>query len=56
MLVLDVYRQAFEPYWAPTSLLLAAMSLPDPASGRSRGYCMSTVGLDEDKIRKYIRE
>jgi hypothetical protein len=38
VLVLDVYRQAFEPYWAPTSLLLAAMSLPDPASGRSRGY------------------
>jgi putative transposase len=22
----------------------------------ARGYCVSTVGLDEDKIRKYIRE
>ncbi len=22
----------------------------------SRGYCVSTVGLDEDAIRKYIRE
>jgi len=22
----------------------------------SRGYCVSTVGLDEDTIRKYIRE
>ncbi len=21
----------------------------------SRGYCVSTVGLDEDKIRKYVR-
>ena len=21
----------------------------------SRGYCISTVGLDEDKIRKYVR-
>ena len=21
-----------------------------------RGYCVSTVGLDEDKVRKYIRE
>jgi putative transposase len=23
---------------------------------RARGYCVSTVGLDEDTIRKYIRE
>jgi putative transposase len=22
----------------------------------SRGYCVSTVGLDEETIRKYIRE
>jgi len=22
----------------------------------SRGYCVSTVGLDEQKIRKYIQE
>ena len=22
----------------------------------ARGYCVSTVGLDEDTIRKYIRE
>jgi putative transposase len=22
----------------------------------SRGYCVSTVGLDEEKIRKYIRD
>ncbi len=22
----------------------------------NRGYCVSTVGLDEDKVRKYIRE
>jgi putative transposase len=21
-----------------------------------RGYCVSTVGLDEEKVRKYIRE
>jgi putative transposase len=21
----------------------------------SRGYCVSTVGLDENKIRKYVR-
>ena len=21
----------------------------------SRGYCVSTVGIDEDKIRKYVR-
>jgi len=21
----------------------------------SRGYCVSTVGLDEDKIRKYVK-
>jgi putative transposase len=21
----------------------------------SRGYCVSTIGLDEDKIRKYVR-
>ncbi len=23
---------------------------------QSRGYCVSTVGLDEETIRKYIRE
>ena len=23
---------------------------------RARGYCVSTVGLDEDTIRKYIQE
>jgi len=22
---------------------------------RSRGYCVSTIGLDEDQIRKYVR-
>jgi putative transposase len=22
----------------------------------ARGYCVSTVGLDEEKVRKYIRE
>lgn len=21
-----------------------------------RGYCVSTIGLDEEKVRKYIRE
>jgi len=27
-----------------------------PRSFWSRGYCVSTVGLDEQKIRRYIRE
>jgi REP-associated tyrosine transposase len=25
-------------------------------SFRARGYCVSTVGLDEEQIRRYIRE
>jgi len=37
-LVLDTYRLAWEPYWAPVPLLLAAMAAVDPDSGRPRGY------------------
>lgn len=38
VLVLDVYRRTFEPYWAPASLLIDAMAAVDPMSGRARGY------------------
>jgi putative transposase len=29
---------------------------PTPKSFWSRGYCVSTVGLDEETIRTYIRQ
>jgi hypothetical protein len=39
VLLLDTFRQGWEPYWAPRELLWAAMSAPDDAAGGApRGY------------------
>jgi hypothetical protein len=39
VLLLDTFRQGWEPYWAPLELLWAAMTTPDDdAGGAPRGY------------------
>lgn len=43
-LILETYRQAWEPYWVPVSLLMAAMAAVDPDSGRPRGWLRVTPG------------
>ncbi|MGH6932623.1 MAG: phytochelatin synthase family protein [Dongiaceae bacterium] len=37
-LVLDVYRQDFEPYWVPVERLFAAMATAQASTGDPRGY------------------
>lgn len=38
VLVLDVYRVAFEPYWVPLTRLLAGMATRDKVDGDPRGW------------------
>jgi hypothetical protein len=38
VLILDVDRAGFEPYWIPTRLFLAGMHTPDDETGEPRGY------------------
>ena len=38
VLVFDVDRAFFQPYWVPTSLFLAGMHTPDDDTGEMRGY------------------
>jgi hypothetical protein len=38
VLVLDTYRQGWEPYWAPCSLLWDAMCTQDAEAGAARGF------------------
>lgn len=41
-LVLDVARFKYPPYWVRIDALHEAMRVPDPATGRARGYCIIT--------------
>ena len=43
VLILDVDRQWYEPYWVPVSLLLKAMNTFDKGSTRYRGYIHVTA-------------
>jgi hypothetical protein len=43
VLILDVYRVAYEPYWVPFDRLLAAMATRDRAKGEPRGFLSVTV-------------
>ncbi len=47
VLVLDVARFKYPPFWVPLARLHAAMLPPDPETGRSRGW----VVLDRDGTR-----
>ncbi len=38
VLVLDVYRVAYEPYWVPLERLLAGMATRDKVAGEPRGW------------------
>jgi hypothetical protein len=38
VLILDVYRVAFEPYWVPTERLFDGMATVNRADGEPRGY------------------
>jgi hypothetical protein len=42
VLVLDTYRQGWEPWWAPVARVLDAMSVPDPDAGEPRGWLVIT--------------
>ncbi len=42
VLVLDVDRDWFEPYWTPTDRLLAGMATVSPIDGERRGYLRVT--------------
>lgn len=48
-LVLDTYRQGWEPYWAPLALLGRAMADEDPESGEPRGYLVLRPGAPVTK-------
>ena len=43
VLVLDTYRQGWDPWWAPVPVVLAAMSVPDPDAGAPRGWLEITA-------------
>lgn len=43
VLVLDTYRQGWEPWWAPVPLVFATMSVPDPDAGAPRGWLEITA-------------
>jgi hypothetical protein len=44
VLVLDVYRVEFEPYWLPVERLFAAMAIANRRDGGSRGYLDIRLG------------
>ncbi|MFZ1429097.1 MAG: phytochelatin synthase family protein [Geminicoccaceae bacterium] len=44
LLVLDVARYKYPPFWADADLLWAAMATPDSSSGQNRGYIVVQVG------------
>ena len=44
VLVLDVARMRYPPYWAKLDALYAAMNTTDPESGKSRGWVSVTKG------------
>ncbi len=43
-LVLDVARFKYPPFWVPLADLHAAMQVPEPVSGRPRGYAIIAAG------------
>ncbi len=46
VLVLDVYRVEFEPYWLPTEQLFAAMATVNRIDGEPRGYLRVRLPVD----------
>lgn len=52
VLVMDVARFKYPPYWVPLSALWEAMKPLDPATGRSRGYVVlkgASIPRDSDR-------
>lgn len=49
VLVLDVARFKYPPYWVPLTSLWAAMSHVDPHTGNTRGYYVIS-GWDDDML------
>ena len=52
VLVMDVARFKYPPYWVPLPALWDAMQPPDPATGRARGYCVlkgASIPRDSDR-------
>ena len=46
VLLLDTFRQGWEPYWAPRALLWQAMSTIDQTAAAPRGYLVLRAGPD----------
>jgi hypothetical protein len=47
LLVMDVARYKFPPFWVDTDLLWQSMATTDAVSGRHRGYIVVEVEVEE---------
>jgi hypothetical protein len=47
LLVLDVDRDWYEPYWVPLDVMLRGMASVSPVDGEPRGYLRLTASPDQ---------